>query len=154
MQYICQNKLFSQLTTNELYDLLKLRVDVFVVEQTCYYPDLDELDRESSTIHILIKQQGNLLAYCRLLAPGVVYSNESAIGRVVVAKEAREHQLGRYLMEQAIEQVNQLWPEHDCKISAQFHLAKFYQSLGFEQVSEVYLEDGIEHIAMIRNKNH
>lgn len=143
-----QIKRFNQLTINELYDLLKLRIDVFVVEQTCYYPDLDDLDRHEETIHLMHYRDNALVAYCRILAPNVVYENESAIGRVVVASNYRHLKLGRELMQEALIQTKQHWPEHTCHISAQEHLKKFYQSLGFEQISEMYLEDDIPHIAM------
>ena len=145
-----QIKSFEQLTTNELYDLLKLRVDVFVVEQECYYPDLDDLDREPSTLHIFNYQEDRMASYCRVLAPSVVYEGESAIGRVIVSEQFRGQNLGYELMQQATKQTDKLWPENTCHISAQQHLAKFYNSLGFEQISDMYLEDGIPHIAMRR----
>ena len=146
-----QIKTFSELTTDELYDLLKLRVDVFVVEQECYYPDLDDLDRQSHVLHVLgYNDKNELLAYSRLLPPGLVYENESAIGRVVVAEAGRGLKLGVELMQRAVKKVDELWPEVTCHISAQEHLKKFYQSIGFEQISEMYLEDGIPHIAMRR----
>jgi len=145
-----QVKSFEQLTTNELYDLLKLRIDVFVVEQECYYPDLDDIDRESSTLHIFNYQAGKITSYCRVLASGVVYEGESAIGRVIVSNQFRGQNLGYELMQQATAQTDKLWPDNSCHISAQHHLAKFYNSLGFEQISDVYLEDGIPHIAMRR----
>ena len=145
-----QVKPFSALTTNELYDFLKLRIDVFVVEQTCYYPDLDDLDRHPEVQHIFCYEAGKMLAYCRLLPPNLVHENESAIGRVIVSELARGRKLGVKLMALANEQIDTLWPEYDCHISAQEHLKAFYQSLGFEQTSAMYLEDGIPHIAMVR----
>lgn len=148
-----QVKHFDQLTTNELFDFLKLRIDVFVVEQECYYPDLDELDREPSTLHIFNYQQGKITSYCRVLAPDLVYKNESAIGRVIVATEFRGQNLGYELMQQGLMQTDTLWPQSPCHISAQEHLAKFYNSLGFEQISDMYLEDDIPHIAMRRQGN-
>jgi ElaA protein len=145
-----QVKSFAQLTTNQLYDLLKLRIDVFVVEQECYYPDLDEIDREPKTLHVFNYQDGKITSYCRVLAPGVVYKEESAIGRVIVSGQFRGQNLGYELMQQATIQTDKLWPDNTCHISAQEHLAKFYNSLGFEQISDMYLEDGIPHIAMRR----
>lgn len=145
-----QIKKFNQLSLNELYDLLKLRIDVFVVEQTCYYPDLDDLDRDEDTHHVFLYQNNQMVAYCRLLAPDLVYKDESAIGRVAVAESSRNNQLGRKLMLEAISQVDRLWPHNTCHISAQQHLHDFYQSLGFKQISDMYLEDGIPHIAMRR----
>lgn len=146
-------KTFEQLNTNELYDLLKLRVDVFVVEQECFYPDLDDLDRISSTKHLFCYQNKKMVAYCRVLAPDIVYDNESAIGRVIISEDVRGQKLGYTLMEKAINVVNKHWPKHTCHISAQQHLHNFYQRLGFEQISEMYLEDGIPHIAMRRQAN-
>lgn len=146
-----QIKAFSELTTEELYDLLKLRVDVFVVEQECYYPELDDLDRQPQVLHLLgYNDNKELLAYSRLLPPGLVYEDESAIGRVVVAEAGRGLKLGAELMQRAVDKVDELWPNVTCHISAQEHLKKFYQSIGFEQISEMYLEDGIPHIAMRR----
>ena len=148
-------KSFAQLDTNELYDLIKLRIDVFVVEQDCPYSDLDGLDRESQTIHLFAynDDKTEIVAYCRILAPNVVYDNESAIGRVIVSESVRGQKVGIKLMQQAISKINELWPEFDCHISAQEHLSHFYQQLGFEQTTEMYLEDGIPHIGMRKNKS-
>ncbi len=143
-----QVKTFSQLTPDELYDFLKLRIDVFVVEQECFYPDLDSLDKHPEVRHVFCYEQGQMLSYCRLLPPNLVYEGESAIGRVIVSDAARGRKLGYQLMNLAIEQVDSLWPSTSCHISAQEHLKGFYQNLGFEQISEMYLEDGIPHIAM------
>ena len=146
-----QIKTFSELTTTELYDLLKLRVDVFVVEQECYYPDLDDLDRQPNVLHLLgYNDNSELLAYSRLLPPGLVYEDESAIGRVVVAEAGRGLKLGVELMQRAVDKVDERWPDVTCHISAQEHLKKFYQGIGFKQISDMYLEDGIPHIAMRR----
>lgn len=147
-----QIKTFSQLTTDELYDLLKLRIDVFVVEQTCYYPDLDNLDRNPEVRHIFCYENDNILGYCRLLPPNLVYPNESAISRVIISEQARGRKLGYELMTFANQHTDALWPEVSCHISAQQHLKGFYQSLGFEQISDMYLEDGIAHIAMRRGE--
>ena len=144
-------KTFSQLNTDELYDFLKLRIDVFVVEQTCYYSDLDDLDRDPNTRHVFAYDGDVIVAYCRVLAPNVVYDNESAIGRVIVSDAYRGHGLANKLMTLAIEQTQQLWPEQTCHISAQQYLEGFYQSLGFETLGDMYLEDGIPHIAMRRS---
>jgi len=145
-----QVKTFSQLTTDELYDFLKLRIDVFVVEQTCYYPDIDNLDRHEEAYHVFTYDNGKMIAYCRVLPPKVVYDDESAIGRVIVDSEYRGQGLAYGLMKQALEVTQNRWPEHNCHISAQQHLSGFYQRLGFESISEMYLEDGIPHIGMRR----
>ena len=140
---------FNQLTTEQLYDVLKLRVDIFVVEQNCPYPELDDKDRMSGTYHLLgVDVDGNLLAYARVLAPGVSYQ-ESSIGRVAVAMSARGKGIALRLMGQAIALARQHWPKDKIKIGAQEYLLDFYQGLGFKPASEVYLEDGIPHLDMI-----
>ena len=143
-------KRFSELSTDELYELLKLRIDVFVVEQTCFYPDLDNLDRHPETLHLFAYKDEHIVAYCRLLPPNLVYENESAIGRVVISERGRGLGLGHQLMQRANEQIDKLWPNDSCHISAQEHLKLFYQQHGFKQISQMYLEDDIPHIAMRR----
>lgn len=149
-----QTKNFSELTLNQLYDVLKLRIDVFVVEQTCFYPDLDsnnnQLDRHSNTLHLLGYQAERLVAYLRILPKGQSYSDYVSIGRVVTASQARGAGLGHELMENGISLCEQNFPNESIKISAQQHLKAYYQQHGFTQVSEMYLEDDIPHIAMIR----
>jgi len=139
---------FSELTAQRLYQILKLRQDVFVLEQTCLYADLDDLDQKS--VHILlIDQEDDLLsAYCRILPAGLVFP-EVAIGRVVVTKEARQQGLAKKLMLKAIDFVKQEMQLPAVTISAQLHLQSFYQSLGFVVTSEPYDEDGIMHVTMV-----
>ncbi|WP_448214071.1 GNAT family N-acetyltransferase [Colwellia sp. MEBiC06753] len=146
-------KSFNQLTTDELYDLLKLRIDVFVVEQTCYYPDLDNLDRHPDTLHILGYGDDQLLAYLRILPAGTTYNDYNSIGRVATAEQARGIGLGHQLVKLGIETCQAHFNEPTIKISAQQHLAKFYQQHGFEQITEMYLEDGIPHIGMLLSAN-
>ena len=141
---------FSALSTYILYDLLKLRSDVFVVEQNCVFPDLDNLDILPNTRHLFGLQDNKVVAYARLLATGDCYPGHSSIGRVVVAPESRKDKLGHTLMTHAIEEVLKLWPNNPIKIGAQSHLERFYQSHGFVTVSEPYIEDGIEHYLMTR----
>lgn len=143
-----QTKVFGQLTIDELYDLLKLRIDVFVVEQTCYYPDLDDIDRRADVYHHFAYDNGEMVGYCRLIGPDIVYPNESAVGRVVIHPKHRGKSLGIALMKSALAEVKMLWPLQGCHISAQQHLKAFYQNLGFVQISEMYLEDNIPHIGM------
>ena len=143
-------KTFSELTIDELYDVLKLRIDVFVVEQCCYYPDLDELDRHPHTIHLFCYQDNKIAAYLRILAKGVNYPKNIAIGRVIVASQARGTGLGHKLMGKALEICKQKFLGEEIKISAQQHLENFYQQHGFRTISAMYLEDGIPHIAMKR----
>jgi len=150
-----QIKHFNELSLDELYDCLKLRIDIFVVEQTCYYPDLDsehnQLDRHPETIHQLGYQDGVLVAYLRVLAQGQSYDNYISIGRVAIAEQARGSGLGHELITEALKVCQQKFAKENIKISAQEHLASFYQRHGFEQVSSMYLEDNIPHIAMIKN---
>lgn len=147
-------KHFEELSLNELYDLLKLRVDVFVVEQTCYYPDLDgnkeQLDRHAETIHLLGYQDGILVAYLRILAKGQSYNEYISIGRIIIASQARGTGLGHELMTKAITLCLRHFPEQNIKISAQQHLIDYYQQYGFKQSSAMYLEDNIPHVAMIK----
>jgi ElaA protein len=149
-----QTKIFSALTLDQLYDVLKLRVDIFVVEQRCYYSDLDGakglLDRHPQTLHLLGYQENQLVAYLRILPTGQSDSNHISIGRVVTAIQARGAGLGHELMKEGLAQCQQFFPNKNIKISAQQHLKAYYQQHGFIQVSEMYLEDDIPHIAMIR----
>ncbi len=151
-----QVKKFNQLSTNQLYDFLKLRVDIFIVEQCCYYPDLDELDRHAETLHLFSYQQNTqtktvMNCYLRILAKGQSYDDYISIGRVVVSPTARASGLGHELMQQALIVCQKNYPNQSIKISAQQHLEKFYQQHGFISVSEMYLEDGIPHIAMLKS---
>lgn len=150
-----QVKYFNELSIEQLYDFLKLRIDVFVVEQTCYYPDLDsdknQLDRDKETLHVLGYQNNTLVAYLRILATGQSYDNYISIGRVAIAKQARGTGLGHELMKEALNLCQQYFADQNIKISAQQHLSNFYQQHGFKQVSEMYLEDGIPHIPMVKN---
>ncbi len=142
---------FNQLSLDELYEVLKLRVDVFVVEQNCPYPELDNKDRLAETLHLLgINQQGELIAYTRILAAGVSYP-QASIGRVIIAEQGRGKGIAHALMQRSIDVVNTQWPETSIQIGAQQHLSDFYQQQGFTVNSEMYLEDGIPHIDMLLN---
>jgi len=140
---------FDQLTVREVHDLFQARVGVFVVEQTCPFQDVDGID--PACWHLLGTKDGRgpLLAYCRLVPPGVKYE-EPSIGRVLTTKEGRGTGAGRELMEQAIARTHALWPGKTLRIGAQQYLEKFYGSLGFTRASEPYDEDGIMHIEMLR----
>ena len=152
---VWQAKHFNELSLDELYELLKLRIDVFVVEQTCYYPDLDsnndQLDRNKETLHLLGYQNDTLVAYLRILAQGQSYENYISIGRVAIAEQARGSGLGHELMTEALNLCQQFFVGQNIKISAQEHLINYYQQHGFEQMSQMYLEDNIPHVAMIKN---
>lgn len=145
-------KKFEALTPYELYNIMWLRNEVFVVEQNCVYQDADYKDQKGW--HLMgVDEQGKLMAYVRLLPPGVSYK-EPSIGRVVTNPAARGKGAGRELMEMAIQQCKELFGKLDIKIGAQLYLFNFYTSLGFKQTSEIYLEDNIEHIEMIRNSEN
>lgn len=141
-------KPWCELTTDELYDLLALRVEVFVVEQTCPFQDLDGLDRRDGVLHLLGWQDGALVAYARLMAPGVAKAQQVVIGRVVTSPEARGDGLGHRLMQQALQECARLWPGVSIYLGAQAHLQGFYGRHGFTAVGEPYLEDDIPHIGM------
>ncbi|MDB2330997.1 GNAT family N-acetyltransferase [Alteromonas sp.] len=138
---------FDELTTHQLFDVLKLRVDVFVVEQECAYPELDEKDRHPETRHLMGFSGQELVAYARLIPPGLSYESAS-IGRVVTAADYRRNGAGKALLKEAIHRCGAKWPHHNIEIGAQEYLLDFYQSFGFEASSPVYLEDGIPHLDM------
>ena len=141
-------KLFEDLTKKELYDLLQMRAEVFIVEQDCVYQDLDGKDQKA--LHVLGKKKGDLIAYTRIFKPGD-YFPQASIGRVVVHKDHRKSSYGKEIMKASIEAVKENFSESTIHLSAQTYLKKFYNSLGFEKVGVEYLEDGIPHIGMVRN---
>jgi ElaA protein len=138
-------KKFNELTLNELYDLLKLRSEIFVVEQNCVYNDLDDLDKKA--IHMFCKKENEIIAYSRLLKPGTRF-HEYSIGRVVVKQKERGKKLGINMMEKAKQFIFNEWNAPIIKVSAQKYLQKFYENLGFKVVTDEYLEDGIPHVGM------
>jgi ElaA protein len=144
---------FSELDTYTLYALLQLRVDVFVVEQNCPYPELDEKDLHPETRHILLKKADKILGYSRILPPGVSFKDAPGVGRVCVAQTARRLGLGELLVAKAIATAKEGWPGKDVHISAQCYLQRFYESMGFVAASEPYLEDDIPHLKMILTVN-
>lgn len=150
-----QVKHFDELLLDQLYEILKLRIDVFVVEQKCYYPDLDseknQLDRNKETLHLLGYHDNTLVAYLRILAKEQTYKDYISIGRVIIAEQARKTGLGHKLIEKALHLCQQHFPKQNIKISAQEHLINYYQQHGFIQASPMYLEDDIPHVAMIKD---
>ncbi|MFB9080747.1 GNAT family N-acetyltransferase [Flavobacterium procerum] len=140
-------KSFDELTNHELYDMLRLRSEIFVVEQNCAYLDLDNKDQKS--FHLLYYVDGEFAGATRLLPAGLSY-NEISIGRVVIASTHRGLGLGVKLMEASIAGCEEKFGKSPIRIGAQYHLSKFYQSLGFVEQGEVYDEDGIPHIEMLR----
>ena len=138
---------FDDLRVFELYEVLRLRSEVFVVEQQCFYQDLDGHDHEA--MHLLGVQGSELQAYARCFAPGVKFA-EASIGRVMVRRTQRGTGLGHALMEQAVLAINQVWGPQAIRIGAQAHLSAFYTQHGFVDVGQPYLEDGIAHLEMLR----
>jgi ElaA protein len=140
-------KKFDDLTPDELYSILRLRNEVFIVEQNCPYQDLDNKDLKSW--HLMGIKDDKLIAYSRLLAPGISYS-ESSIGRIVSSPSARKSGIGKKLMTESIDQVKYLFNTDTIRIGAQLYLKKFYESFGFIQDGDIYSEDNIPHIIMLR----
>ncbi len=145
INWLCKH--FNQLTASELYVILQLRNEVFVVEQNCVFQDADDKDQEC--YHLCGFLNGQLAAYARLVPAGVGYREHIAIGRVITSPKFRNSGLGRHLMQRAIEACNNLFGTQTIKIGAQQHLEHFYGSFGFKQVGEPYLEDNIPHIVML-----
>jgi ElaA protein len=136
-------KSFNELSNKELYDILKLRVDVFVVEQNCPYPDLDNLDLDA--IHIYLADENKIQAYLRLMDRGVE-SEHVSIGRVIAGK--RKRGLGRRIMEEGIKAAKEIFDAEIIYLEAQAYARGFYEKLGFKQVSEEFLLDDIPHVKM------
>lgn len=141
-------KPFKTLSLPELYQMLQLRSEVFVVEQNCVYQDIDGKDEKA--LHVLAVYEGVLVAYARLFAPGDYFENAS-IGRVIVKPGYRDRKWGHDLMKEAIAGISEHFGTSKITISAQLYLKKFYENHGFVASSEVYLEDGIPHIGMKRD---
>jgi ElaA protein len=140
-------KKFDELNVQELYAILRLRSEVFVVEQNCVFLDMDNKDQ--SSYHLMGWKNNMLVAYTRLIPSGVAYEF-SSIGRVITAPAARGNGSGKLLMEKSIEEAQRLFGNVPIKIGAQLYLKEFYNSFGFKQSSDIYIEDGIDHIEMIR----
>lgn len=141
---------FKELSNAELYEIMRLRSEVFVVEQNCLYQDLDNKDQKA--IHVLGKTNEKLVAYVRIFKPGDYFENV-AIGRVVVPKGQRRFGYGKLIMQAALEVVENKFPKIPIELSAQTYLIKFYEELGFETKGEEYLEDGIPHILMVKKED-
>ena len=142
-------KKFDELTAAELYSIMQLRNEVFVVEQNCVYQDADDKDQKS--FHLCGWEEGKLVAYTRIIPQGISYA-EASIGRVVTSPAYRNTGAGRHLMKESIRLCFSEFKCTSIKIGAQVYLTAFYQSLGFIQCSSQYLEDGISHIEMILHK--
>ncbi len=142
------HKKFLELSPLELYQILQLRSEVFVVEQSCVFLDMDNVDKEC--FHLMGSFENELLAYARIVPPGIVYK-EPSIGRVVTSPSARKKGLGKQLMQQSVKLIQELFGNTSIRIGAQYYLQNFYSAFGFYKVSDVYLEDDIEHIYMVKN---
>lgn len=142
-------KKFNELTIEELHDILKLRIDIFVVEQNCPYSELDGKDKLA--FHLLgINNSNDIIAYTRIFRPGDYYDH-AAFGRVVVHKDFRNNKLGHELIKQTISKMHELFGDIPINIGAQTYLKKFYEHHGFRQIGKDYLEDGIPHIYMLKD---
>ena len=140
-------KSFEEISTSELYEIIKARVDVFVVEQNCPYPDLDGYDRKA--IHLWAEQDNTVLAYCRIFDKGIKY-DETSIGRVLTSEKGRGKNLGKQLIQYAVETIENRYKTFEVRISAQDYLLNFYSYFGFEDTGKKYLEDNIPHTEMFR----
>lgn len=140
-------KTFEALSVHELYDFLKLRSEIFVLEQNCVYLDLDGKDKLA--LHLFGEFEGKIVAYTRLFKPGISFENAS-IGRVTVDANYRDRKWGHDLIRESIAAIKQHFGESKITIGAQLYLKKFYETHGFVQTSEMYLEDDIPHIEMTR----
>ncbi|TVZ26324.1 ElaA protein [Gillisia sp. Hel_I_86] len=141
-------KKFHELNLDELYEMLALRSEVFVVEQDCVYQDIDGKDQKA--LHILGYKDGQLVAYTRCFNKGL-YFEDASIGRVLVKEDQRKYGYGHVIFDASIKEVEERFQVNSIKISAQKYLTKFYENHDFKQIGEGYLEDGIPHIGMIRS---
>ena len=140
-------KPFSKLSTEELYQILKIRQEVFIVEQTCYYLDADGYDQQA--VHIWAEKEGEILAYSRVFEPGIKYK-EATIGRVLTNPKYRKNNLGKILIRFSIDTIEARFRTRSIRISAQDYLLSFYSEFGFEDTGKKYLEDDIPHTEMVR----
>lgn len=136
-------KTFDELTTAELYEIYKLRISVFVVEQNCPYQEIDDADK--TAIHLWLQDEDGIQAYARALPPGAIFP-EASIGRVIAAK--RRSGLGTQIVSAAIQTIKEKFHTQTIKIEAQTYVKSLYEKLGFTQISDQFLEDGIPHVLM------
>ncbi len=142
---------FDELSTAELYEVLKLRQEIFIVEQRCIYHDCDDLDKKAWHLLGMLSNgvQFKLIAYLRVIFPGIK-ANYPAIGRLLTHEKARAEGVGRQLLRQGLIHTERTYPDYPVHVSAQLYLEPFYHSCGFDSVSKPYDEDGIIHIDMVR----
>jgi ElaA protein len=146
MEVTISCKAFKDLSPKELYDILRLRSEVFVVEQNCVFLDMDNKDQYCD--HVMIYTD-KLVATSRLVPPGVSYA-EMSVGRIVSHKDARRGGVGKLLVRESLRLLEEKYGNGPVKIGAQYYLKAFYEGFGFRQCSDIYVEDGIDHILMIR----
>lgn len=137
---------FNQLSNQQLYDILKLRQDVFIIEQNCFYEDIDNND--NAAFHILFYEDNNLIAYSRLFAPNIMFEHACAIGRIIVKNTHRLRGFGHLVMKESINWCETNYPGIDIAIEAQAHLKRYYANFGFEAIGDEYDLDGIKHLIM------
>ncbi len=142
-------KLFEELSTQELYKIMKTRQEVFIIEQACNYLDADDYDEKA--IHLWAEKKGQILAYCRIFEAGIKYP-ETSIGRVLTHPKFRNMKLGRFLMRISLDIIETRFRTNSVRISAQDYLIKFYNSFGFEEVGKKYMEDQLPHSEMLRKQ--
>ena len=143
-----QCKFFSDLTNEELYQIIRLRIEVFAVEQNVVYQDCD--NRDLQCYHVTGSLDNQIIAYSRILPPDIAYTGAASIGRVVTSFQARGKSLGKQLFEKSLEQVYLLFGPVRVTISAQVYLINFYENFSFIQQGDIYLEDSIPHITMVK----
>ena len=136
---------FNSISKDELYDVLSLRQRVFIIEQDCFYEDLDYSDQDAN--HLLLYEDNKLIAYSRVFPPGIKY-DAASIGRIVTDLDYRGKGYGKIITQESIQFLKNNFPESDISISAQYRLVDFYENLGFEREGKIYLEDDIDHIKM------
>ncbi len=139
-------KTFNELTTDELYKILRLRNEVFILEQECPYQDID--DKDSESYHMFLKENNEIIAYLRIIKKGISYKQIS-IGRVVVKKDYRSKGIAKDMLLKCLDFIENNLGEKEIKIQAQSYLYEFYSSLGFKKISDIYLEDNIPHMDML-----
>ena len=136
---------FNSISKDELYDVLSLRQRVFIIEQDCFYEDLDYSDQDAN--HLLLYEDNKLIAYSRVFPPGIKF-DAASIGRIVTDLDYRGKGYGKIITQESIQFLKNNFPESDISISAQYRLVDFYENLGFEREGKIYLEDDIDHIKM------
>jgi ElaA protein len=141
---------FDTISKEELYDVLSLRQRVFIIEQDCFYEDLDYSDQDAN--HLLLYKDNKLIGYSRVFPPGIKY-DAASIGRIVTDSDYREKGYGRIITQESIRFLKNNFPRSDIAISAQYRLVNFYEDLGFKKEGDVYLEDNIDHIKMTLEAN-